>query len=142
MGNTNMLKKILCAVDKTEHSDKCVVHAAKLSALTGAPLTICTVNELSGGLRGPPIYMHESTEIKSILDRAATIARANGAKSVNEVELDSRDVPGSVITYANQNGFDHIVTGTGDKKGVSRLLLGSVAGHIAGSAGCPVTVVR
>jgi nucleotide-binding universal stress UspA family protein len=137
-----MLKKILCAVDGTEHGDRSVVYAAKLSVLSGATLTICTVNQLASGLRGPPVYMHGSNEIKAILAKAVAIARANGAKVVKDIELDSRNVPEAIISYASENDFDHIVTGTGDKKGIPRILLGSVAGHVAGSANCPVTIVR
>jgi nucleotide-binding universal stress UspA family protein len=100
------------------------------------------VNELQGGLRGPPIYMHDAKEIKSVLDRFAGMAREHGAKNVNEVELDGRDISQSIVTYANQNHCDHIFTGTGDKQGVTRLVLGSIAAKVAASANCPVTVVR
>lgn len=136
------MKKILCATDGSEHGDKAVVLAAQLAKLTGASVTICTVNELAGGLRGPPIYMHETSEIKTMLDKAASLARTNGAKTVNEVELDGRDIPGCIVAYANQNQCDHIVTGTGDRGRVSKLVLGSVATKVAGSAPCPVTVAR
>ena len=44
--------------------------------------------------------------------------------------------------YANREGFDHIVTGTGDPRGVKRLVLGSVAASIAAAADCPVTIAR
>jgi nucleotide-binding universal stress UspA family protein len=137
-----MMKKIVCATDGSEHSEKAVILAAEMSNMTGAELTICMVNELQGGLRGPRIYMHETAEVKSILDHAAAIAKNHGAKKVNEVELDGRDIPQSIVTYANQNKVDHIFTGTGDKHGVSRLVLGSVAAKVAGEASCPVTIVR
>jgi nucleotide-binding universal stress UspA family protein len=137
-----MMKKIVCATDGSEHSEKAVILAAEMSNLTGASLTICMVNELQGGLRGPQIYLHETAEVKSILDHAATVAKDHGAKSVSEVELDGRDIPQSIVAYANQNKFDHIITGTGDKHGVSRLVLGSVAATVASTANCPVTIAR
>lgn len=46
------------------------------------------------------------------------------------------------MQYAEDAKFNHIVTGTGDKKGVSRLVLGSVAADVARRAHCSVTVAR
>lgn len=135
-----MVKKIVCATDGSSHSEKAVMLAAEMCRMTGAELTICMVNELQGGLRGPPIYMHDQKEIQSILDHAAAIAKEHGAMKVSEVELDGRDIPQSIVTYANQAHCDHIFTGTGDRRGVARLALGSVAAKIAGTASCPVTV--
>ena len=46
------------------------------------------------------------------------------------------------MTYAHENGFDHIVMGTGDKRGLKRLMMGSVATDVAAKAHCSVTVAR
>ncbi len=137
-----MTKKILCAIDDTDHAKAAVIQAAELAAKTGASLTLCTVNVLMGGLRGPAIYSHDEASIKKTLDSAADLARQHGAKSTSETELKGREISTAVVQYAEQNGFDHIVTGTGDKRGLSRLALGSVAADIAGKAHCPVTVAR
>jgi nucleotide-binding universal stress UspA family protein len=137
-----MTKKILCATDGTAHSERAVEHAAELSKLTGAPLTVATVNVMMGGLRGPLIYKWDEPEVKRMLDAAAATARKAGAKDVKEVELKSREAAAGVVQYAEENGFDMIVTGTGDKHGMSRLVLGSVAADIAGRAHCTVVVAR
>ena len=137
-----MIKKILCAIDDTEHAMNAVVQAAEFSFKTGAPLTLCMVNALTGGLRSPPIYMYDDASIKKILDNAASLARQHGVKNTLETELNGREISTAVIQYAEQNGFDHIVVGTGDKRGLSRLVLGSVAADIAGRAHCTVTVSR
>jgi nucleotide-binding universal stress UspA family protein len=137
-----MTKKILCAIDDTEHAKNATAYAAELSAKTGAQLTFCTVNVLMGGLRGPPIYMREDAEIKKILDSAASLARKHGIKNLSEIELKGREISAAVVQYAEQNGIDHIVTGTGDRRGLSRLALGSVAADIAGKAHCTVTIAR
>jgi nucleotide-binding universal stress UspA family protein len=108
----------------------------------GAGLAVCTVNEASGGARGPLIYAHEDSEIERILADSAQSAKKHGAKSVEQVALKSRDAAAAVVRYAEENGFDHIVTGTGDKHGIRRLVLGSVAGSIASRAHCTVTIAR
>lgn len=137
-----MTKKILCAIDDTDHAKSAVITAAELSVKFGAQLTICTVNVLMGGLRGPPIFSHDDASIKKTLDNAASLARQHGAKNTSETELKGREISTAVVQYAEQNGFDHIVTGTGDRRGLSRLALGSVAADIAGKAHCTVTIAR
>jgi nucleotide-binding universal stress UspA family protein len=137
-----MTRKILCATDGTDHSSIAVIQAAELSAKTGAALTICTVNVAHGGGRGPMINHWSDAEVETILNDAVALAEKHGGKSVERVTLRSREAAGGVVAYAETNGFDHIVMGTGDKRGISRLVLGSVAGEVAGRAHCSVTVAR
>jgi len=137
-----MTTKILCATDGTEHSTHAVELAARLAAKFGAELSICAVNVARGGVRGPLVYSWEDAEVKQILDSAAAAAAKAGAKQVDELALRSREAASAIVQYAEENGYDHIVVGTGDKRGVSRLVLGSVASDIAGRAHCSVTVAR
>lgn len=136
------MKKILCATDGAAHTANAVELAATMAKAMGASLTVCTVNVARGGARGPLIYMWNDDEVKAILDGAAAKARAAGATAVQEAVLRSRDAAAAVVQYAEENGFDHIVTGTGDKHGLSRLVLGSVAADIAARAHCSVTIAR
>jgi nucleotide-binding universal stress UspA family protein len=137
-----MTTKILCATDGTAHSRHAIELAAQLSAKLNAPLSICTVNVARGGARGPLIYSMEDGEVKAVLDKAAATAREAGATKVEEVALRSREAAAAIVQYAEENGFDHIITGTGDKHGVSRLVLGSVAADVASRAHCTVTIAR
>jgi nucleotide-binding universal stress UspA family protein len=137
-----MTRKILCATDGTEHSAHAVELAATMAAKLGASLSICAVNVASGGARGPLIYTWEDDEVKKILDKAAAVARKAGAAQVDELALRSREAASALVQYAEENGYDHIVVGTGDKRGISRLVLGSVAADVAGRAHCSVTVAR
>jgi nucleotide-binding universal stress UspA family protein len=113
-----------------------------MAAKLGAKLSICAVNVARGGVRGPLIYSWEDDQVKKILDTAAATARQAGAGPVEELALRSREAAAAIVQYAEENGFDHIVLGTGDKRGVSRLVLGSVAADVAGRAHCSVTVAR
>ncbi len=137
-----MTKKILCATDGTEHSAHAVEIAAEMAAKLGAKLSICVVNVAHGGSRGPLIFTMEDDQVKKVLDAAAGIARNMGVSSVDELALRSREAAAAIVQYAEENGYDHIVVGTGDKRGVSRLVLGSVASDVAGRAHCSVTVAR
>jgi nucleotide-binding universal stress UspA family protein len=136
------MKKILCAIDGTDHSAHAIELAAGFAAKFGASLSVCAVNVARGGARGPLIYAWEDDDVKKILDDAAAKAKKAGAGKVEELTLRSREAAAAIVQYAEENGFDHIVVGTGDKRGVSRLVLGSVAADISGRAQCSVTVAR
>lgn len=137
-----MPKKILCATDGTDHSLNAVQLAAQMAAKFGATLAVAVVNVAAGGTRGPLIYHFEDADVKAILDKAAAEARKEGVTAVEELALRSREAAAAIVQYAEENGFDHIVVGTGDKRGMSRLMLGSVAADVSGRAHCSVTVAR
>ena len=137
-----MTKKILCATDGSKHSEHAVQFAGELAGRLGVDLAVCVVNIARGSARTPIIYSLEDADVKAILDAAAAMARKAGGKAVSEVALRSRDAAAAVVQYAEENGYDHIITGTGDKHGVSRLVLGSVAADIASRAHCTVTIAR
>ena len=136
------MKKILCATDGTDHSIHAIELAAGLAAKFGASLTICAVNVVRGGIRGPIIYDWEDDEVKKILDGATAHAKKAGTSRVEEITLSGRDASAVIVQYAEANGFVHIVVGTGDKHGISRLVLGSVAAGISAGAHCSVTIAR
>lgn len=137
-----MTKKILCPVDGSDHADVGLVQAAELAKLSGAHLTICAVNLAIGGARGPTINHWTDEEAQALLDKAEAAAKAVGATDIGTAVLISRNAAPAIITYAEEIGADQIVMGTGDKRGVKRLVLGSVAAEVAGQAGCSVTVAR
>jgi nucleotide-binding universal stress UspA family protein len=137
-----MVHKIVCAVDGTSHSDKAVQFAAELAAKLGSKLTIASVNVLIGGIRSGAMYANEESEVKKVLDTAAKAATVAGAKDVQTAFLRSREASAGIVAYAEQEDCDIIVTGTGDKHGLSRLVLGSVAADIAGRAHCTVIIAR
>ena len=137
-----MTAKILCATDGTDHSLHAIQLAAQMADKLGAKLSICAVNLARGGTRGPLIYSWEDADVKRILDTAVAEAKKAGATAVEELALRSRDAAAAIVQYAEESGFDHIVVGTGDKRGISRLVLGSVAADVAGRAHCSVTIAR
>jgi nucleotide-binding universal stress UspA family protein len=116
--------------------------AAKIAQQSNAHLTICLVNIAHGGARGPTINHWNEDEAAKILDDAETAAKSTGHDDVGTTELISRETASAIVTYADQNGYDHIVMGTGDKRGVKRLVLGSVASEVASHAHCTVTIAR
>lgn len=137
-----MVHKILCAVDGTAHSDKAVQFAAELANKLGSKLTLASVNVMIGGARSGAMYIKDDKEVQDALDAAVKIAAAAGAKGAETAYLRSREAAAGVVAFAEQEDCDIIVTGTGDKHGLSRLVLGSVAADIAGRAHCTVIIAR
>lgn len=137
-----MTQKILCPTDGTDHSDIAVIYAAQLAAKFGIPLSICVVNIAHGGARGPVINHWTDEEMAKKLERAGALARENGVPEVKLVDIISREAAAGIVGYAENNGYDHIVVGTGDKRGLSRLMIGSVAADVMARAHCTVTVAR
>jgi nucleotide-binding universal stress UspA family protein len=136
------MTKILCPVDGSDHAATGLSQAAELAKLKGAHLTICAVNLAIGGARGPTINMWKDDEADALLAKAEADARAMGATDVGTAVLIAREAAAAIVTYAEEIGASQIVMGTGDKRGVTRLVLGSVAAEVAAKAGCSVTVAR
>jgi nucleotide-binding universal stress UspA family protein len=137
-----MAKKILCPTDGTDHGTIGVILAAEVAKATGHHLTLCAVNIAHGGVRGPTISHWREEEVRKILADAEAVARKEGAPDVGTLELVAREAAPAIIAYAEQNGYTHIVMGTGDKRGLQRLVLGSVASEVASRAHCTVTIAR
>ena len=81
-------------------------------------------------------------EVTEKLDRAVALAAEYGVPGAKRVDIVSREAAAGIVTYAENNGYDQIVVGTGDKRGISRLMLGSVAADVMARAHCTVTVAR
>lgn len=140
-----MTKKILCAVDDTEHSKSAVALAAQLANAMGAELTLLAVNELVGsvgGKGGIAGYLWQDADVKRILDSATAAAKTAGVSEPKTASGKTRDVARGIVVFAEDNDVDHIVVGTGGKGGVPRLMLGSVSRDVVFRAHCPVTVAR
>ena len=138
------MTKILCAVDDSEHSLPAIDIATKLAGAFDAGLTLLMVNQLVGGYGrgGAPTLTWTAKEMESALSKAAAEAEKGGVSNIKLVNVESRDLAQAITGYAEQNGFDHIVVGTGGKGAVSRLMLGSVSRDVVSRAHCPVTVAR
>jgi nucleotide-binding universal stress UspA family protein len=137
-----MTTKVLCPVDGSPHSKHALDVAVDIAAKFGAALSICAVNTVHGSARGPLIYHWTDSDVQALLDDAADTVAKHGATLAHKVVVIDREAAAGIVTYAEDNGIDHIVMGTGDKRGISRLMLGSIAADVCARAHCTVTVAR
>ena len=137
-----MTRKILCPVDGSDHAMHAVDTATDMAQKYGAELLLCIVNVAHGGGRGPMIHHWTEEDAQAILDKAGAQAKARGVTPTGSAIVLDREAASGIVRYADMNSVDQIVMGTGDKRGLSRLMLGSVAADVAGRAHCSVMVAR
>lgn len=138
-----MINRLLCGIDGTDHSDIAPLAAAELAEKFGAELTICAVNVVFGrSPRSPQVPAWTDAEAKTILDHSQALLARHGRSRAQAVVVTDREASSGIIDFAIAHQIDHIVVGTGDKRGLSRLFLGSAAADIAARSPCSVVIAR
>lgn len=85
-------------------------------------------------------YEQEQTRADRIFEELESLADSHGHETERRIEVGK---PGqTIVDTAGDDDVDHIVMGSHGRKGVSRLLLGSVAETVVRLAPVPVTVAR
>lgn len=137
------MKHILCCVDGSEHADNALRAAIELSAKLSADLSLLVVNVTFGrSPRGPQALIWTNDEAQAILDKACDVVAKAGQKPAQAGIAVAREASTGIIDHALEHDIDAIVIGTGDKRGLSRLFLGSVAMDVANRAPCTVIIAR
>jgi len=141
------IKKILCAVDFSEMSPKVAEYALNLGKSLGASVNALYVApSLSQyvGFHVPP------ASIENFVGEIVTGAEKTMDTFVQE-NFEGIDVKGDVVSgyaaeeildYAVKNNMDMIIMGTHGRKGIDRVLFGSVAEKVVKSAEMPVLTIR
>lgn len=143
-----MISKLLCATDGSKASAKAVEFAADFANQLGVGVTFLVIDPITdsdlSNTRGwshvvlTAIDEQENRELHA----AEGVARAKGVKDVEAVSAQGHNIAATIIAYAEENGFEHVVVGSTGKTGISRMMMGSIAAAVVAKAHCPVTVVR
>ena len=141
------IKKIMCAVDFSEASREVADYAATLAKCTGAEILVLYVApSLSQyvGFHVPPSSIE--TFVKEIVSGADKSMEAFLAEEFKGANVRGEVVTGyaaeEILNAAEEEKVDMIVMGTHGRKGIDRILFGSVAEKVVKSAKCPVVTVR
>ncbi|MFA1611951.1 universal stress protein [Halobellus rubicundus] len=90
-------------------------------------------------------YQEAKADAEEILaegrDLLAGERESDGAAAVETVTEVGRPAA-TIVEQARDRDADHVAVGSHGRRGVSRLLLGSVAEHVARRSPVPVTIVR
>ena len=141
------IKKILCAVDLSEHSPAVADYAKTLAqGLNAQVLCLYVAPSLSQyvGFHVPP------SSIENFVGEIVTGAEATMSAFLGEnfqgVEVEGHVVTGyaaeEIFGMAAKENVDLIMMGTHGRKGIDRILFGSVAEKVVKTARCPVMTIR
>jgi nucleotide-binding universal stress UspA family protein len=139
-------QRLLCATDGSAPSEKAVAYTIGLAEELGRPITFLLVAE--GELETAPAVWDEARvkaeDLPPDKELLAALKTALQHKllSVRLVRAYGADPAEAIVSYAERNGYHHIIVGSAGHTGARRLLLGSVAEDVVTRAHCPVTIVR
>ncbi len=147
-----MYERILVAVDGSPVSDRALGEAVKLAQLTGGELRVITI--VDSPLRHLPDYAvyYNPEPLREAALKAADDVLAKAREQVGDKvkakfdrvcqERASEDVAERIELEAEDAKADVIVMGTHGRRGVRRLMLGSVAEGLLRVSNRPVLLVR
>jgi nucleotide-binding universal stress UspA family protein len=135
-------EKILVAVDGSDFSELAVDQAISLGAICRSQIVVISVVDLFPEQMAvaPALVEKMSEEVgKHLLQAKAKIEKAQIAcETVVRMGGKPHEF---IVQEARDRGIDLIVLGTHGRTGIKKVLLGSVAQNVIGSAPCPVMVV-
>ena len=143
-----LFQRILVAVDESDPADAAVAVAAGLSHALGSQCLLCSVVDTKTVIERAPAHGYPAalaademrTQARDILERA----RVHGgfAPGTVAVAILEGDPIGELLAEAVRSGADLIIIGSHGRRGLQRLLLGSVAEYVVRHSPIPVLVVR
>lgn len=141
------LKKIVCALDLSDHSRAVADYARMLATMSGASIVAVyaapTLTQYTG-FHVPP------NTIDSFVGEIVTGAEKSMATFVAEhlsgLEVKAEVVVGyaaeEILAVAETENADMIIMGTHGRKGIDRVLFGSVAEKVVKNSNIPVLTIR
>jgi nucleotide-binding universal stress UspA family protein len=141
------LRTALVAVDDSDPADAAIALSAKLARACGTHLILCNVADTRDIYEMAGTYAYDPRQFvdaalasaHAILERAYARVATSGAAEMSVLEGEPVD---AIIEAAERYAVDAIVIGSHGRRGLSRLLLGSVAEHVVRRSRVPVFVVR
>ena len=141
-----MKPKIFVPFDFGASAERALAWAADLQKTTGAePIQMVhaiTARPAGSGDVSLQVLLPNEDEIAGLERSMVEAALRHGSQASAKVLIRSSPVGDIILDAARSAGAEVIVMGTHGRKGVQRLLLGSVAEHLLRHADCPVVTVH
>jgi nucleotide-binding universal stress UspA family protein len=140
------IKKILFPVDFTASSDKVLPYVKLMADKLGAKVSLVHVvrgaEEFAGFEMGAAWYSSFEKELIDGAEKAMSrFVEENGLNDAETAVLVG-DAGEELVKYAEENGIDMIIMGTHGRKGLEKIMFGSVAAEVVKKAKCPVLTVN
>jgi nucleotide-binding universal stress UspA family protein len=148
-----MYKNILIATDGSDFARTAVDHGLKLAKTMGASVTVLTVTETWSALEMAqkakigttnPIEDYEASAAGAaakILEVVEEQAKSLGLK-YKTIHIKDKHPAEGIIGTADSGGADLIVMASHGRRGLQKILLGSVAAEVLTYSKVPVLVVK
>jgi len=146
-----MYKKILLAVDQSDHSKKAVNHTKDLAEKLGADVVIFHSYELPSALTDYAIMYHIPEDKQKQMQENLNNKHSKFLQSIkdefNELEVNASTMyknerPGPAIVETAKNlQCDLIVMGSRGLSGVQSMFVGSVSNYVLHNAEIPLLIV-
>ncbi len=137
-------KVILVPVDFSENSEQALDYACELAAKVGS--TVRLVHAFAAPPKGLQVALSESileNLVKEHYDGLEKLAQARRERaSFGEHTVEVGDPRDTILDTVKALGADLVVMGTHGRRGLTRVMMGSVAEDVIRNAPCPVLVVR
>lgn len=146
-----MYANILVALDGSEGSKRALNEAIRMAKLAGARLTaVCVLDQSAAftyaGACDPHLLTDSARQVgRSLLDDALAKMQALGVAGDSEIletQGIAEDIASCIARYVERCGIDLVVMGTHGRRGMRRMVLGSVAERFVRHSPCPVLLVR
>ncbi|CAI9009397.1 MULTISPECIES: universal stress protein [Burkholderia] len=146
-----MYKKIMVAIDGSASSKQALAEAVKMAVAADTHVSVVYVVDKSvlftyAGRFDPHALIEEIRDDgRKVLREAEQIIALAGAKGEGELvetETIGEDIAERLQRYVKECGIELAVVGTHGRRGIRRVLLGSVAERFVRGATCPVLLVR
>lgn len=141
------VNRILCAVDFSDYSPSVAAYAQSLAKCMSAEVLVLYVAPSLNqyvGFHVPPSSIENF--VGEIVTGAETSMETFIKENFSDVPVKGRVATGyaaeEILEIAHEEGVDLIVIGTHGRKGIDRILFGSVAEKVVKSASCPVLTIR
>jgi universal stress protein A len=139
---------ILCPYDFSDYADEALLYAMML-AEEDTKLLLVHVAEIPF-IQEPTGFVYFENKADELL-QASTIAmekvisnlkQLDPKININYIILSNNDPGGSILKIQHEQRMDLVVMGSHGRKGLHRLLMGSVAETVLRDATCPVLIVK
>ncbi len=149
----NTFKKILCPIDFTEHADEALKFAVLLAEKNQSSIhlfhVIPEINYYDWNMNGvyplisEEILNNERNEAKNkLIELVKRFTSENPKIEISYEMIDTYLIADTIVNIAKKTNIDLIIIGSHGRKGLDRILMGSVAEEVLRHAHCNVMVYK
>lgn len=146
------MKRILVAVEGSDHSDKVINEAIKVAKGLDASITVLKVTGEYDFKSRISIHMSDEyweqikknmeTEAEEVVSKAAAKIKDSGLQVNTKVLVGKQPPAEGICKMADRDGYDLVILGSHKLKGIKEAFLGSVSNKVAHCTKTHVMIIK